>query len=177
MLFLKKRGDKFMKNTVIRILFLVISVVLLSCGSTQTAAEKANVASFVKKSVETFHFTFNAEHVYPTGFKSMYLSPYYDIKVSPDTVQSHLPYFGKAYRAPIHSDDNGIKFVSTDFDYQISPGKKEGNWLVTIKINDLRSEVFLHFDIWENGNVYLQVRDVDRDPISFRGSIDLSPSE
>ena len=48
-----------------------------------------------------------------TGYRSIYLSPYYYLKVSKDTVVAYLPYFGRAYTAPADPTEGGIKFTST----------------------------------------------------------------
>ncbi|MPM57781.1 hypothetical protein SDC9_104604 [bioreactor metagenome] len=154
-------------------LFIVFSVAfgLMTCGTAQTVTEKEAVANEVDQRVNGSDFTFKATYAYPTGFKSMYLSPYYDVKVSPDTVRAYLPYYGRAYVAPMNPAEGGIKFISTDFDYQVNPGKKKGNWQVNIRTKDTGREIFLYFDIWQNGTARLQVTDTNRQPISFQGDI------
>ncbi|WP_298645726.1 DUF4251 domain-containing protein [uncultured Proteiniphilum sp.] len=143
-----------------------------ACGSTQTAAEKEKLAADVRNAVEMSGFTFRATYAYPTGYKSIYLSPYYDVRVSPDTVKAYLPYYGRAYRAPMDSREGGYRFTSTDFEYQVdNEGNKKGNWSVMITIRDLDRPVTFRFDIWENGSARLDVNDVDRQPISFQGDL------
>ena len=161
-----------MKRSALHLL-IVLSVAfgLTMCGTAQTAREKEVVAGEVSRSVNDFDFTFKATYAYPTGFKSIYLSPYYDVKVSPDTIRAYLPYYGRAYVAPVNPSEGGIKFTSTDFDYQVNPGKKKGNWRVDIRTKDTGREIFLYFDIWENGTARLQVTDTNRQPISFQGDI------
>lgn len=157
-----------------KITYFMMSVLFLTaCGTAQSAAEKEAKAFEIRNAVDAFDFKFSATYAYPTGYRSIYLSPYYDVKVSPDTVQAYLPYYGRAYRAPIDPSEGGIKFTSTDFEYQVSPGKRNGNWLVTIKMNDVRREMVFYFDIWENGTGRLDVRDIDRQPISFQGDVEL----
>lgn len=157
-----------------KITYFMMSVLFLTaCGTAQSAAEKEAKAFEIRNAVDAFDFKFSATYAYPTGYRSIYLSPYYDVKVSPDTVQAYLPYYGRAYRAPMDPSEGGIKFTSTDFEYQVSPGKRNGNWLVTIKMNDVRREMVFYFDIWENGTGRLDVRDIDRQPISFQGDVEL----
>lgn len=160
-------------------LIIVLSVVfgLTACGTAQTAAEKEAVANEVNQRVNDFDFTFKATYAYPTGFRSIYLSPYYDVKVNPDTVRAYLPYYGRAYVAPMDPSEGGIKFTSTDFDYQVVPGRKRGNWQVNIRTRDTGREIFLYFDIWENGSTRLNVTDTNRQPISFQGDIETGKQE
>lgn len=162
-----------------KFLFILLSVCSLisSCGVAQTAAEKAAKAEEIARSVHDFNFTFKATYAYPMGYKSVYLSPYYDVKVSKDTVRAYLPYFGRAYVAPIGSNDGGIKFTSTDFSYSIADGKQKGNRIVEIRTNDTNRQIVLSFDIWENGAARLNVSDQNRQPISFQGSIETGKEE
>lgn len=154
-------------------LFLSILFLLLipSCGSTQSAAEKQELAQEVRTKIEDADFTFKATYAFPTGYKSIFLSPYYDVKVSPDTVVAYLPYYGRAYSAPMDPSEGGIKFTSTDFSYKVRQGKKSGNWMVDIQFNDVKRDVSFSFDIWENGSARLNVSDVNRQSISFNGDI------
>ncbi len=162
-----------MKQSALHLLIVLsVAIGLTMCGTAQTAAEKEAVAYEVNQRVNDFDFTFKATYAYPTGFRSIYLSPYYDVKVNPDTVRAYLPYYGRAYVAPMDPSKGGIKFTSTDFDYQVSPGRKKGNWQVNIRTRDTGREIFFFFDIWENGTARLSVTDTNRQPISFQGDIE-----
>ena len=146
-------------------------LLLAGCGTVQTAAEKEKQADRIRYAVEKPHFTFEATYAYPLGYKSIYLSPYYTVTVTPDTVQAHLPYYGRAYRAPIDPREGGYRFTSTDFTYRFSPGARKGNWVAEVWIRDQRRPVMFRFDIWENGTVRLDVNDADRQSISFQGNM------
>ncbi len=156
----------------IPLILLGVALYFTSCGTAQSAAEKEALAQEIAQNVNDLNFTFNATYAYPTGFRSIYLSPYYDVKVSQDTVKAYLPYYGRAYTAPMNPSEGGIKFTSTDFEYQVQPGKRNGNWLVQIRPNDLDRQVVLYFDIWENGTARLDVSDYNRQPISFQGNVE-----
>ena len=163
-----------MKKFTVHGLFLLLTIIIFSaCGSSQTAAEKAQLAADIKNAVEMPDFNFEATYAYPTGYKSIYLSPYYEVKVSADTVKAYLPYFGRAYSAPMDPREGGYNFTSTDFVYQVSPGKRAGNWLVNILINDLDRQVVFNFDIYENGTGRLSVTDLNRQAISFQGNVSI----
>lgn len=156
--------------------FLLIWV-LSACGVAQSAVEKEKMASDVQNAVEMRDFEFKATYAYPTGYKSIYLSPFYDVKVSADTVKAYLPFYGRAYRAPMDSREGGYRFTSTDFEYQAEKGKKKGSWDITITFHDLNRPVTFNFDIWENGKAHLNVSDTDRQPISFQGELVLNDEE
>lgn len=161
-----------------KIVYLLFAVIIVTaCGTTQTAAEKEAKAKEIRSAVEEFRFTFSANYAHPTGYRAVYLSPHYDVQVSPDTVNAYLPFYGRAYRAPMNPDEGGYRFTSTDFEYKILPGKKASNHLVEIKINDQHRELRFYFDVWENGIARLDVNDVDRQPISFQGEVSAGRKE
>ncbi|WP_294082081.1 DUF4251 domain-containing protein [Proteiniphilum sp. UBA5384] len=152
-------------------------LVFHACGTAQTAAEKEKLAADVRNAVEVPYFTFKATHAYPTGYKSVYLSPYYDVKVSPDTVKTYLPYYGRAYRVPMNPNEGGYRFTSTDFEYRVEEGTKKGNWNVIITVRDLDRPLIFRFDIWENGTARLDINDTDRQSISFQGDMVVKQAE
>lgn len=158
-----------------RFLFYGLTFFLLvthwGCGSTQSAAEKERLASEVKEALTQSSFRFEATYAYPTGYRSIYLSPYYDVTVSPDTVKAYLPYYGRAYRAPMDPREGGFQFTSTDFTYRYGPGTRKGSWMAHITIFDLDRPVTFSFDIWENGSARLVVNDFNRQAISFQGDL------
>ena len=145
---------------------------LSNCGSSQSAAQKEAVAQAIQQKINDFRFTFNATYAYPTGYRSMYLSPYYNLKISKDTVEAYLPYYGRAYTAPMDPSEGGIKFTSTNFDYNVSDGKRKGSWHIEIKPKDMQRDLSLSLDVWENGSARLNVNSTDRQPISFQGDIE-----
>lgn len=149
-----------------------ISILLVSCGTTQSVTEKAEKEQLVEKQIENLDFKFTATFAYPQSYPSISLSPYYDVMVSPDTVKAYLPYFGRAYRAPISQTDGGIKFESTDFESEVKKGKKNGLWHIIIRTHDTSHAYTLTFNIWNNGNARLNVNDQDRQTISFDGVVE-----
>jgi len=143
----------------------------MSCKSTQTVAQKEQKALRIQKMMESFDFTFNAEAAYPLADSPRPLTAAYSLKISKDTIKAYLPYFGRAYVAPIGSSENGIKFSNTEFKYNLEKGKKPGNWIVTIKTKMYNRSVVLTLDAWETGAAQLSVNDPDRQSITFSGKI------
>ena len=149
-----------------------LSILLLSCGTTKSALEKAEKAQLYDNKFENLDFKFMADYAYPQSFQSVYLSPLYDVTVTPATVTAYLPYYGRAYRAPMNSSEGGIKFESTDFESEVEKGREDGEWIVTIRTNDTSRPFTLYFHLWNNGTARLDVNDQDRQSISFKGTIE-----
>ena len=160
------------ERTILALIILIIGISLFGCGTTQTSVEKNEKAELLNEHIKNLKFKFNATYAYPLNYKSIYLSPYYDVRVSPDTINAYLPYYGRAYRAPMDSNEGGIKFESTKFEYDVEKGKKQGNWLITIHTKDTSRPFTLHFDLWDNGTGRLDVQDPDRQSISFQGIVE-----
>jgi hypothetical protein len=163
-----------MKRILLYTFFVIISLIgFIACSAQKTAAEKETQAAAIRNAMETFEFRFDATRALPTGFRTVNLTPVFDVRVSPDTVQVNLPFFGRAFRAPMNPSEGPYRFTSTNFDYNVTPGRRAGNWLVQIDFNDLNRPVTFNFDIWENGSASLSVRDIDRQAISFQGNIEV----
>jgi hypothetical protein len=162
-----------MKRFLLHTTFAVMALVAFTaCAAKQTAAEKEAAAAQLRNAIEAFDFRFDATRALPTGFRTVNLTPVFDVSVSPDTVQVNLPFYGRAYRAPMSPSEGPYRFTSTKFDYSVTPGRRAGNWLVQITFNDVHRQVVFNFDIWENGSASLNVRDMDRQSISFHGNVE-----
>jgi hypothetical protein len=145
------------------ILFLIVCLVMLGDLSAQDAKE-------IKNLVENQNYVFIAQTALPATGSSRPLSPEYTVKVSKDTIISDLPYFGRAYSAPIGKTDGGIKFTSNTFEYTKEIHKK-GGWDILIKPKDASEVQQLSFSISENGYSTLKVISTNRQAISFYGYI------
>jgi hypothetical protein len=108
--------------------------------------------------------------VIPSSGRQRILTSEYTVTVRKDSIISDLPYFGRAYTAPIGTTDGGIKFTSVDFGYAINPRKK-GGWEVNIKPRDGQDVQNMAFTIYGNGKAYLSINSNNRQAISFNGHI------
>lgn len=115
-------------------------------------------------------FVFHAQTALPMRGRVRYLTSEYDLKVSPDTLQAFLPYFGRAYSAPLDPSKGGIEFTTTHFQYKIVSHKK-GRWNLLIKPDDVNEIQQLSLSVSEDGYASLQVLSTRRQPISFNGRV------
>ena len=142
-------------------------------STAQTNAEDKSSAKKLafKNMVDSQHFVFVAQSVTPLRGRFRNLTSEYDVRVSKDTLISYLPYFGRAYTAPLDPSETGLNFTSTNFSYSVAPGKKK-SWTITIKPKDYRDVQQFLFTVYDNGSASLNVTSVSRDPISFLGYIE-----
>jgi hypothetical protein len=120
--------------------------------------------------IEHKTFVFRAQSATAMRGRTVQLTTEYRVDVSPDAAVAYLPYFGRAYSAPIGTNDGGIKFTSKDYSYTVKQRKK-GGWDVTLTPKDAKGVRQLFFSISENGYASLQVTSQNRQPISFYGTI------
>ena len=153
-------------------LALVSLAASFSSASAQDSKEdkKAAQAELITKIIKEQNYLFTAQSVTPTGGRYKQLTTDYFVRVSKDTIMADLPYFGKAYSAPIGSSDGGIHFTSTNFEYELADRKK-GGWDISIKTKDIQDAQRFNFTIFDNGSASLQATSNNRQPISFSGYV------
>lgn len=124
------------------------------------------------QSIESKEFVFRAEEAIPMGHGNIHLTYGYYLKVSPDSIQAYLPYYGRAYRAPNNPNEAGIQFCSTHFEYEMSTTRNNG-YQIKIVPKDLKDKSYvLRLFLYPAGNSSLTVTDSDRQTISFDGSLE-----
>ena len=148
---------------------------LLLVIATGTACSSSSRAQDSNQNYERIvndrNYTFVAVSVQPVGGRFRQLTPEYDLRVLGDSIVAYLPYFGRAYSAPIDPTKGGIQFTSTDFDYEQSATRK-GGWIIMIKPKDVQDVRQLTLNITSKGNASLQVISTNRQAISFNGRIE-----
>lgn len=92
----------------------------------------------------------------------------YNVRITPDSLISYLPYFGRSFKAPIAQDEAGYQFTSTKFTFEKSVNKK-GGWQISINTQDTREGVRMSFIITNNGYASLTVNSNNKQSISYYG--------
>ena len=140
---------------------------MLSPAALQAQDEKE---AAVKNMIESKEYVFKAQTALPTTGRTRQLNSEFDLKVSDDTLVSYLPYFGRAFSAPMNSSQGPLNFTSTDFDYKVS-NRKKGGWDILIKPKDVNDPRQMALSVYDNGNASLTVTSNNRQPIAFNGYI------
>jgi hypothetical protein len=147
------------------VLFLLLTATTGADG--QTASKPSATADLINAQ----NYRFIAQSALPMGGPTRHLTgDEYDLTVSKDTVIAYLPYYGRAYTAPIGSGGGGIKFTSTKFEYTVTPTKK-GGWDIAIKPKDVQDVTQLFLSVSSEGYASLRVTSVNRQSISFNGEV------
>ena len=158
-------------------LVLVLIIGLLSCATQKNAAEIVAL----KNSVENRDFTFNAQQVLPRDYRisqifpnanaQLYnLSPGYIVKVNGDSLLVDLPFFGRAFQAPVDPTKGGIKFATNSYEMRQSSGRK-GTLEVNIYPRNTNDVQQMFLSISSSGYATLNVISNQRESINFYGII------
>jgi hypothetical protein len=145
--------------------FLALFLVYNVCS-----AQDRTQSGDIEARIESKRYEFIAESANPLRGRTIFLSTGHSLTVGPDSIEAYLPYYGRAYQAPMDPSDAGFKFTSTDFEYSSKPRKKRG-WEVYIKTNDVSSSPRLNLTIAPDGRASLRITSIDRQSISFDGYI------
>ncbi len=159
-----------MKAVFFYILIACTTIVFSTAVLPVFAQQKDTAAQQVSNGINARKFTFTAQTASPQSGRLIQLTSPYDIRIGSDTIVSYLPYFGRAYVAPINTQDAGLEFTSVGFSYEVDKGKKD-EWDVAIKTKDLRDNYTLLFTIYNNGQAQLLVSSSNRQPIRFDGYV------
>lgn len=161
-----------MKNNVIKYsrLFWLAIIAFALVPVTGTAQSKKDKKAQIKSIVEAQNYVFKAQSALPTAGATRQLTGDYDLRISKDTILSDLPYFGRAYTAPLNPSEGPLRFTSTDFQYSVTVRKK-GGWDVTITPKDVQDPRQLNMSIFDNGTASVVVSSYNRQPISFNGYV------
>src|SRR4051794_24283983 len=108
------------------LLFLMLGVLIVNTSSTQNAKKnrQKEIATSIESLLNSKNYVFKAQTVLPTRGSVRQLTSEYDLRVLGDSIVAYLPYFGRAYTAPVDPTAGGIQFTSTNFDYNIEQKKK-----------------------------------------------------
>lgn len=148
---------------------IIASVLFYQCSSSgkNVSVDKDEVNTMINNK----EFIFVADRVNPLRGRSRHLTSEYDVTVKNDSLVSYLPYFGRAYQAPMNPSEGGIQFTSTNFSYEVSAKNKNG-WQVVIRPKDQSGVQEFFFTIFDNGSATLNVTSTHKDPIVFSGNIE-----
>ena len=152
------------------LIFILSSIIVASCSQPKEL-ENASADSGISRIINDREYAFVARTVLPTGGRIVQLTSLYDMRVSKDSIIAYLPYFGRAYTAPIGATNGGIQFTSTDFGYNAKKRRK-GGWQISIRPKDLQDIQQVNMTVSEAGAASLQVISNNRQPISYNGVIE-----
>lgn len=151
--------------------FLLLALAVSMTADAQSS-DRSDKTAAVKALVESRNYVFKPQTAIPLTGRTRELTYDYRLAVTPGSIVSELPYFGRAYApVPYNPTQSPMSFTSKSFDYTLTPRKK-GGWDVTIKPKDLNGNIQqLYLTISVDGYASLRILSTNRDAISYNGTI------
>jgi hypothetical protein len=145
---------------------IVATITLAACNKSLTPEETQGI----HETVAAQSYIFRAQSVSPLSGSNIQLSPGYDLQVTPNAVIATLPYYGRAYTAPVDPSAGGIRFTSKRFKYTATQNSK-GEMDIMIIPEDVPEVKQLNLHISSRGGATLNVTSRDRQAITFYGEV------
>ncbi|MEP6467961.1 MAG: DUF4251 domain-containing protein [Parafilimonas sp.] len=146
-------------------------ILLALCFSGFAARTQAqDSAKTIKAVLDAKQYTFVPLNITTGSGRLRQLTPDYFFKINGDTLKTYLPYFGRAYTAPINPSDAGFNFTTTDFIYTTSKGKRN-SYIINVKTKDKVYNTEFTLTIYDNGNAYLRANSSNKQPVSYTGNV------
>lgn len=166
----RQLNNLIMKAVLIYTTKIAIVILLFVAVIPVHAQDKNTIAGISSKGTDIKNFIFTARTATPQSGSFIQLNSPYDFRVSGDTVISYLPYYGRAYTAPLNTSDAGFTFTTTDFTYK-TEAKNKGKQETIIEAKVPGDTYKFYFTFYEDGNAQLQVASNNRQSISFAGNV------
>lgn len=166
--------------TYLSLLFVTGAIFLVSCSTPKSGTAKTgNISGILDEQEYTFvaqtafpteDARYNVRNLFPNGSNLYQLTSRYDVKVTPDTVEVFLPFFGRSFTAPLDPSKGGIKFTSTDFNYKKS--QRKNNYEIEITPRDNNEIRTMYLTVSPNGYASLRINSNNKTPIAFNGIVE-----
>lgn len=142
-------------------------IAVLLCGGVASAQEST---PRLDAALQAKRFVFDVETVLPAGARARYMTGQgYGLRVSGDSLVSNLPYFGRAFSAPM-SGRGGFNFSSVGFGYKIK-ARRRGGWEIELEPKDVADFRKFLLTVFDNGSATLRALSNNRQSISYNGTV------
>lgn len=158
-------------------LFFLASL-LAACGASRLSETKALAAERraeqVADSLHAGSYTVIFDYVVPHRMPPRHLTSTYSLRILGDSIESHLPYFGVAYRAGYDAGRVSPLVFTGHIDHYRLTAEKKGNYTITFSTRHHSELMEYQLDVFGNGRATLQVHSSDRESISFNGEMQIN---
>jgi hypothetical protein len=161
------------KISVLVALFALILVTGFTQETTKKPTKEEKKAEKQKQTeamVNAKEFVFVGRTALPTGYKSVNLTTNTNyVKFHPDTIDSYMPYYGRAYSGIGYGGDTGLKFTGKADEYTVTKGKK--NYQINAQVKTDKDLFRISLTVSFEGTASLMISSNNRSSISYNGDI------
>jgi hypothetical protein len=164
----KKRGKGGLKKVLITTGWCLLFAVL-AFGQNKPPSKVEIKAAKVENAVQSGRYAITVNQVSPMSGSVRPLTPDYSVRISGDSAYVYLPYFGRAYSAPM-SGEGGIR-VSTTMDSYKVVYKKGKNYSIRFTAKGVDDTYQFSITLWTNGKASIHVTCNNRQAIDYSGEL------
>ncbi len=161
-----------------RLVLLSLVMLFLAPGSMaaqtrkeEKAAREAAREQQVCDLVESGTFAISFDRANPARGMSRTLSPDYEMKFENNRVTTYLPYFGRAYTAPMDPTKLAIELTDQEVSVEKEKDPKKGYSLTFSAKTQTNENITFYLKITYSGMVTLSINSSARESISYLGDL------
>lgn len=136
-------------------------------GNEKLAEKERAIASLVSQK----RLKIDVVMAHPMSGNTIPVTDGFTLELRGDSVASRLPYFGRAYSAPL-TDGNAFDFAAPITDFADEKGKN-GARLITFGAKTIEDAFRFRVEVFGNGRAYIHVTTQKRQPINYDGEVAL----
>lgn len=136
-----------------------------------TKKERQQVAVVDAIAAKRWHIDINTMSTMRYGSKTV--TPDFYLELRGDTLRSYLPYLGQVHVSSTLSPSIGLNFEEPVLTYKESKPKSNKYTQIDIDVKTKEDSYHYVIEIYSNGQAYIRVRSMYRDPISFDGTLEV----
>ena len=153
------------------VVWVLALLVIGGCATQQERAEqRAKMKQAVAEAVASRQIHIDIRSMNTLRYGSKVVASDFFLELRGDTLCSYLPYMGQAFQAPIGSPSIGLNFEMPILRYSETHPKANKTQL---ELDVKTQEDTYHYliELYDTGESYIRVRSLNRDPVSFDGTI------
>lgn len=136
-----------------------------------TKKERRQIAVAGAIATKRWHIDITSMNTMRYGSRTV--TPDFYLELRGDTLRSYLPYLGQAYQSPTMSPSIGLNFEEPVLTYKESKPKSNKYTQIDIDVKTREDSYHYVIDIFDSGHASIRVRSMNRDPISFDGTMEI----
>ena len=136
-----------------------------------TKKERRQIAVAGAIATKRWHIDITSMNTMRYGSRTV--TPDFYLELRGDTLRSYLPYLGQAYQSPTMSPSIGLNFEEPVLTYKESKPKSNKYTQIDIDVKTREDSYHYVIEIFDSGQAYIRVRSMNRDPISFDGTLEI----
>lgn len=158
-----------MKWTVFALLAISTLCACSTSNGLQRSEKLAETERAIASSASQKRLKIDVVMAHPMSGNAIPVSDGFALELRGDSVVSRLPYFGRAYSAPM-IDGNAFDFAVPVADFADEKGKN-GALQMTFTAKTIEGTFRFRVEVFGNGQAYIHVTTQKRQPISYDGDV------